>query len=45
MNDYQPNVKIEETLLTGIQKKELKDYVKWETIEYKTLFIHSFKKD
>ena len=45
MNNYQPNIKIEETLLTGIQKKDLKDYVKWETIEYKTLFNHSFKKD
>ena len=45
MNDYKPNIKIEETLLTGVQKKDLKDNVKWETNEYKTLFNHSFKKD
>ena len=45
MNNYQPNIKIEETLLTGIQKKDLKDYVKWETNEYKNFLNYNFEKD
>jgi hypothetical protein len=36
---------IEETLLTGIRKKDLKDYVKWETNEYKNFLNYNFEKD
>ena len=45
MNDHYPIILIEETLLTGIKKKDLKEYVKWETNEYKNFLNYNFEKD